>query len=163
MARIPDNYIPVTARIADFVRRGGQVMTEVTQATDTYAIIKAVVSYKPISLSIDGINQDEGGMMATGHALVSFVEYEDKGLEKAETVAIGRALTNMGISALGDEEFEDKPAPKKTKGVDFGKRLKKSEPKADKEVEEVVEPEMVETEEETTSKAQSILNKYRKK
>lgn len=101
MARVPDNYIPVKARILKLKaeHKDSRVLTETVTARDDYIIVKASICLEEV-------------VVAQGQALVAVEEADEKGFEKAETVAIGRALTNFGYEDKGEEEEteeEEKP------------------------------------------------------
>lgn len=126
MGRLPDNYLGPKQRIqmlkSDYPKTASAITTDANMVTvgDTLVVmIKASIAV-------------EDKVIATGHAFTGCPE-DDKAVEKAETIAIGRALVNAGYPELLEEDeadTEEKPTTKtKTvpaKEVDSEEKPKKS-------------------------------------
>lgn len=113
MSRIPDGYVTVKDRVAKFRKEypGGKILTSKDLSWEKEAVVFQAEVF-------DG----EGKLLGMGHACCPDLG-EDKGLEKAETAAIGRALEFAGYEAVdGDFEPEKEEAPARSSG--FGSRPK---------------------------------------
>lgn len=92
MARIPDNYVKVTDRAAEFRREyghKGSIVAKITLSTPDYIIISAEIGV-------------DGKLMSVASACLLTADLSaEKAYEKAESSAIGRALQFAGYEALG--------------------------------------------------------------
>lgn len=89
MSYLPDDYEPVEDRIRAFytAQPEGRIETAEVGTTGSSVRFKAAVY------------RSDGSLWATGHALGE--TQLDKGYEKTETVAIGRALANANFAKQG--------------------------------------------------------------
>jgi hypothetical protein len=129
MGRLPDNYLGPKQRVTmlkkEYPADTSAVLTEATHIPMGEALcilIKASISMK-------------GTVVATGHAFTDCPE-DDKAVEKAETIAIGRALVNAGYPETLDVEEEEKEYNKPVKSSGLGNKsglgaAKKQEKKED--------------------------------
>lgn len=88
-----DNYVPVNVRVMEARQKNGDnltLSTETTALTGTTGAVEGFLVKASVTVG--------GTLVATGHALASDLS-EEKSLEKAETVAVGRALAFAGYSA----------------------------------------------------------------
>jgi hypothetical protein len=94
MASWLDNYENVDERVAKFWadHPNGTVKTKIVTETDSFVIFRAVVACDD----------------RTTYGFARRALNEDKGFEKCETAAIGRALANMGYAA----KSSDSPPPR---------------------------------------------------
>jgi hypothetical protein len=136
-----DNYIPVAQRLAE------------AQTTLKGLIVEPEVSinWEKETALVKVVMRLDGKAIATAHAIAGDLS-DDKALEKAETIAVGRALAFMGYpaeSADSQEESSPKPNKKKSGGLGSGLGAKKaSKAKDADEDEESEEDDEEETEEE---------------
>lgn len=149
MARLPDNYFGPKQRItklkADYPGTQSSIQTSVVMlpmGEETLCVlVKAVVTVN-------------GQVIAEAHAFTGEPE-NDKAVEKAETIAIGRALVNAGypetLDEVGGEEYAA-PAPKQSKPAPKGLGLG-AKKKAPAKVETEEETEETEDEEAPVEKA----------
>jgi hypothetical protein len=95
MTRIPDNYINVVDRVVDFTEDhpDGRIETEATPVGGVGILMTARL-----------YRTEDSRVHRTGHALATATDLaEDKGLEKTETAAVGRALSFAGYPTKGDD------------------------------------------------------------
>ena len=123
MGRLPDNYLGPKQRITmlknDYPKEKSAILTE----SCAWVVGEALCLLIKASIQIDGKT------IAQGHAFTDCPE-EPKAVEKAETIAIGRALVNAGYPETDDgegEEVEEKKEEKeeKPKRSALGKSSKK--------------------------------------
>jgi len=103
MSRIKDTYVPVNVRVMEARKEHG---TKLTIKTGVSLFPESNAALVSAEVSVDGKT------LSTGHSLVSELN-EPKSLEKAESVAVGRALAFAGYSAdsaiASEEEMDDAP------------------------------------------------------
>lgn len=121
MSRIKETYVPVHVRVMDARREHKDKLTIKTSITMYPEQSSALVCAEVLL---------NGNLLATGHAIATDLD-EEKGLEKAESVAVGRALAFAGYSAdssiASTEEMEGIQQPESksnetTKPTGFGSR-----------------------------------------
>lgn len=122
-----DNYVPVNERLMEARGQHGidmSILTEVTfhdiispiqRADGTYIEVKGTIAKVIAAIFVKGTK------ISNGHSVSTDIS-DNKAVEKAETVAIGRALAMAGYSPdaaiASAEEMEDVlPAAKTTKQV----------------------------------------------
>lgn len=143
MGKLPKNYFGPKQRITKLKQDHPKTESAIkTSAT-------CIVVGETITVLIKATVEINDKIVAEGHAFTDRPE-DDKAVEKAETIAIGRALVNAGYPETLDEEDgsedQDEPAEKKpSKGLGgLGK--------ASKRVKEEIEEE--ETDDEPASKTE---------
>ncbi len=152
MGRLPDNYLGPKQRITmlknDYPKEKSAILTE----SCAWVVGEALCLLIKASIQIDGKT------IAQGHAFTDCPE-EAKAVEKAETIAIGRALVNAGYPELDDgesvEEVEEKKE-EKPKRAALGKTSRKE--KEDESTDETEESDS-EVSEETKPKKSGGLGK----
>ncbi len=105
------DYASVKDRLLQFRKENPKGLIEtVPTVTDTHIIFKARIVKD---------NSQEGSPEATGHSMAEIKGDKVKMFEKQETIAVGRALANLGYAADGEiassEEMEEFIAYKDTK------------------------------------------------
>ena len=110
MTRLPDNYFGPKQRIEMLKKEHGHAASILTVAKDILVGDNLCFLFTA-TIKINGVD------VATGHAFTDSPE-EPKAVEKAETIAIGRALVNAGYPET-DDTFgeEEEPAPVKAKSA----------------------------------------------
>lgn len=142
---LPENYLGPKARISMFKREhgiNGSIVTDITSQ---------IMNGDTLCITIKATILVDGKVLATGHAFTSTPE-ESKAVEKAETIAIGRALIHAGYPELDDGEAEkevEKPmiirgSTQNTNKITFKKPIPKVEVE---ELEDVVTDESEDNEE----------------
>lgn len=178
MGRLPEGYQTVDSRVEKFRAEHplGSITTKVVFKTEGGETLG--VAFRAT------VRTETGAILGTGHG---YSDLEDtKDFEKAESVAIGRALKYAGYPAVDeDSEVEETEKPKKVGKGNSLTRLKKKVEVVKEEAEEAEESEEEteeETEEEETEEAeekparkvgrpslpgkkdpQALLDKYKKR
>lgn len=122
MGRLPDNYFGPKQRVLMLKRdHPGNTSAILTKA-------EVIQFGESLRLLVKASVMVQGVVVAEGHAFTD--PDEDKAVEKAETVAIGRALVNYGYPEILDvDEEEDKAAKTaqpKSAGLGGGKSSEKT-------------------------------------
>jgi len=115
-------YTRVVDRLTAFKEKyhpdgGYTIKTEITTLTDNYVVFKAVI------LSTDGV------ILSTGHGFNAIAK--EKSLEKAETVAVGRALAFFDPQYGGESELASQEEMEKFEEMtkDDGSQIPQTQPK----------------------------------
>lgn len=146
MGKLPENYFGpkqrITALKADYPKEKSAILTDV----ETLVVGDALCILIKASIILGDV------CIATGHAFTDCPE-DKKAVEKAETIAIGRALVNAGYPESEDlpEDEDDTEEPKKQSKGFLGSKTKKKEEKQDDETTD--EDDSEDSEEEPVSKA----------
>lgn len=128
MGRLPDNYLGPKARVsmlkADYPADTSAIRTSITLTEHqgkVAVLVKADILIKK--------HNDVLEVIASGHAFTAD-PWEEKDIEKAETVAVGRALVHAGYPETTVDEVVEvvhAPAPVEAKPAGLGKAAPKAE------------------------------------
>ena len=118
MAKLPDNYLGPKHRIEMLKKDFGHRASITTEVRDI--IVTAADGAQTLCFLVTAHVNLDREIISAGHSFTDSPE-NNKALEKAETIAIGRALVNAGYPELDDGSYEEamnatapeaKPAPK---------------------------------------------------